>query len=510
MVVVRPVSLDSSHASFHTLSTVRATAAAAATTREAATDSLSLTPPSPVPAVAEITDTLATPTPTATHRLWQPTAACIAPALDALDGAGWAALRNRGLAALRAGKRVPVVYVHVFKAGGTAVCDAAKAAIGGRTPRTSAESGVCANCHGNCNMPAGFFGDNNATEQARVLHERSYEFVGNEFDGVPADGARVLSPACAVWAISLRDPLARFLSHLDTLVKAYERVYGGFNAARGRNSKGSSEVGRDQHVWRIGRASDRVFTDDDLAVLKHVRVNRTLEGEQVLSIDRVTPSEFVRFLRHDAGARDAARRAPTLRSLVGGDFFVRHLAGGFVGSMVNATPEALLASAKARLARLFAIVIITDDLKPLLVDADDPWRVLRVPLGWNEERLRRAPVQANAAASRRSSSNDGAEEKTSHIPIGLLADLRAINAPDVELFAFARELAANRTRTFDADEARRRNGSAVAASAASKAPQKQPQSPATPPWLAELTPQALLVQDLPGDSSRRISKAGWP
>ena len=85
------------------------------------------------------------------------------------------------------------------------MCDVAKA-VGARTPRASSAAGVCARCNANCNLPARFFRAQNASAQARALRRRAYEFVGNEFDGLSADPGALLSPACAVWAVSLRDP----------------------------------------------------------------------------------------------------------------------------------------------------------------------------------------------------------------------------------------------------------------------------------------------------------------
>ena len=174
----------------------------------------------------------------------------------------------------------------------------------------------------------------------------------------------------------------------------------------------------------------------------------------------------------------AARRAPALRHWVGGDFFVRHLAGGFGDARDEDTADALLARAKARLATLFSVVIITDDLGSGEGDGargDDPWQVLRAPLGWDRHAtvLERTPTRANAAP--RAASSRSKE---------MLANLAAINAPDLELFAFARELAANRTREFAADEARRRADPA----AAERAVALKPPPPARPKvrqrWLA--------------------------
>ena len=67
-----------------------------------------------------------------------------------------------------------------------------------------------------CNMPSGFFRDI-ATQQAEVLRTEALQFAGNEFDGLLANGQMLLSPACAVWAISMRDPNKRFLSHFDVI-----------------------------------------------------------------------------------------------------------------------------------------------------------------------------------------------------------------------------------------------------------------------------------------------------
>ena len=36
----------------------------------------------------------------------------------------------------------------------------------------------------------------------------------------------LLSPACAVWAVSMRDPSKRFVSHFRALQRAYVGVYG--------------------------------------------------------------------------------------------------------------------------------------------------------------------------------------------------------------------------------------------------------------------------------------------
>ena len=429
------------------------------------------------------------PRPTPRAPLWAPTPSCTAPPLAALDARAWGALRRRGLAALRAGKRVPVVYLHVFKAGGTAVCDVAKA-VGQRTPRASSAAGVCARCNANCNMPARFFRGPNATEQARALRQKGYEFVGNEFDGLAADPSKLLSPACAVWAVSLRDPVERFLSHFAALQRAYARVYGKFNAALGRDKvgQGGAAQGLDMHVWRAALRSerdqsDRAFADADLAALHRVRV-RARAGvasratARELPLDQVTASEFAHFVSRDADGAAAARRAPALRHWVGGDFFVRHLAGGFGDARDEDTADALLARAKARLATLFSVVIITDDLGSGEGDGargDDPWQVLRAPLGWDRHAtvLERTPTRANAAP--RAASSRSKE---------MLANLAAINAPDLELFAFARELAANRTREFAADEARRRADPA----AAERAVALKPPPPARPKvrqrWLA--------------------------
>ena len=122
--------------------------------------------------------------------------------------AEWEAARAEGLALARRGA-ASVLYLHIFKAGGTSVCAAAVAA-GFVTPPGDE----------NCNVPAalGLLRDGAATPPALAARVRArappWGFVGIEHVGLPA-GARAAwaSPRCAVWATQLRDPRDRMLSH---------------------------------------------------------------------------------------------------------------------------------------------------------------------------------------------------------------------------------------------------------------------------------------------------------
>ena len=391
--------------------------------------------PKPTP---RVTTTKPMPKPTPwTAKPLEATASCTAPRLESLDEGAWTALRRRGLEALKIGEPVPILYVHVFKAGGTSICDVAKA-VGRRVPEKGFDDGRHRvwGRDPNCNMPKGFFRDR-ATQQATVLRLKGLQFVANELDGLAANGQMLLSPACAVWAISMRDPSKRFLSHFHALQRAYVSIYGAHHREIANRMNSAKGLEQDLHIWRVASERDRVFTPADLNVLDAIRVPSTEPGapSKILPIHRVSAEEFVHFMRHEPKAAARAKSAPALRGWVTGDFFVRHLAGGFVDA-TDAPPEKLLARARERLKALFSVIIITDDL---VSREDDPWRALRAPLGWDAHAavLNKTRVHANAAggASAAKPSNR------------VLADLRFINTMDHELFDFARELVANRTRT---------------------------------------------------------------
>ena len=90
-----------------------------------------------------------------------------------------------------------------------------------------------------------------------------------------------------------------------------------------------------------------------------------------LPIQKVPAEQFAHFLRHEPTAA-MANSAPALRGWVAGDFFVRHVAGGFIDD-TDTPPEKLLARARERLKALFSVIIITDDP---VSRRDDPWRVM--------------------------------------------------------------------------------------------------------------------------------------
>ena len=372
------------------------------------------------------------PQPT-THPPTTPTEGCTAPSLDSIDDSEWTALRRLGLEALRRGERVPVVYVHVFKAGGTSVCNVAKA-VGQRTNlQTSAHGPEITT---NCNMPPGFFFQN-ASQQAGFLRKHALEFVGNEFDGLPMDEGQLLSPACAVWAISMRDPVERFLSHFSSLQRRFKQVIV-------RNQNNTRGPGQDLHIWRhkrgrygisSSRQGDRepVFTNSDLETMSKIFVPgrkkiHVPDHQNFFRIDEISAVEFAHFLRTQP---EAALTSPALRSWVAGDFYVRHLAGAFSEESDLVSSEALFAKARQRLSRLFSVIIVTDDLG---ARQDDPWRVLRSPLGWEKTKiLESTPVRANAAPMRIIQASEEEQAK-------LRDNLRVINSLDVKLFEFAREL----------------------------------------------------------------------
>jgi len=203
------------------------------------------------------------------------------------------ALRAAGVARHREGK-VPLLYVHVYKSGGSTFCSTARAS-GKAAP--AAHGNVA-----NCNLMRGL---NSLQPDAQLRAFAPYDVVCNEYDGLPVADAALHSAADVVWATTLRDPVERLVSHFAN-AKAFARRGAGAFAGR-----------------PVLRPSGKRF-------------------------EQLTLADFARWLEAGAAQLDL----PWTR----GDFALRYFAG-FDACAPGRCNASHVAIAKRRLAERFAVVL---------------------------------------------------------------------------------------------------------------------------------------------------------
>ena len=225
---------------------------------------------------------------------------------EALDSF-WASARAEGLARVRAGA-APVIYMHIFKSGGTSVCEAAKAANVSVPP--------VGHFIGNCNAPPMVVDDDGDLERSlsssssssfsssaprgllRAANAARWGFVAIEQVALPpadesgffeaslprsadrgaarrsSEGA-LASPRCAVWAVQLRDPRDRMLSHFFEAQAHYQCL-----AARKPRC-----AGQGAHAW------SKLQAPWDAAALAPLAKMRLREPSRVASFATVSFAE---------------------------------------------------------------------------------------------------------------------------------------------------------------------------------------------------------------------------
>ena len=260
-----------------------------------------------------------------------------APATNNSDAA-WARARAEGLARARAGAAA-VLHVHVLKAGGAAACAAAIAA-GVSVPPDGGES---------CGAPEGFGALSgggaappppaNATPPdllARVA-ATPWRFVGLDRVGLPPREAALASPRCAVWAVTLRDPRDRLLSHFYDLQAQYRCLVSA--APSCADASAALAWARIQPAW--GRDARRGAAFRPLQRMR-------LDGKagRFASFASIGFADFIRWL--SAGGRKRLGEAHPISPVVSGDLAARHLCG-FAACAPGACAGACLDTAKARL-----------------------------------------------------------------------------------------------------------------------------------------------------------------
>ena len=115
------------------------------------------------------------------------------------------ALRNRTLGVSRVqsgGGVASILYLHIYKSGGTTFCATARAA----RQRVPPDHGNV----GNCNLMRNL---NSLSPEQQLARFKGYQVVANEYDGLPTPDAGLVPTHSAVYVTTLRDPFDRFLSH---------------------------------------------------------------------------------------------------------------------------------------------------------------------------------------------------------------------------------------------------------------------------------------------------------
>ena len=284
----------------------------------------------------------------------------------------WEAKRALGARRFRAGAAL-AVYVHIFKSGGTSVCAHVRryANRWTRAPPEPAPGDVEAweardrrrrhrvkrtdpRPQGNCNAPPGFLPARGGMMHADVAEALGWQFVGVEFDGLPASDSDLVSPECALWSIQLRDPRDRFMSH--------------FHHAQDHFRCLLKNVGRcagPAHRWNTLTQGWGTAAQDNPNFKPLLYIGRGRRGPE--SFGSGSFSTFVRWLTSGGGRQELASPHP-LAPMVSGDFAARHLCG-FDACAPGECGDGCLDVAKRRLRHLFAAVLTTEGLSDWGFDA---------------------------------------------------------------------------------------------------------------------------------------------
>lgn len=337
-----------------------------------------------------------------------------------------AADREEGLSKLRDG-RAAILYLHVFKSGGTSVCSAF-ADSNWRTPPTSIQP----DGSGNCNLPPGFTNgtsDDARDEPASWLRKvtPTWQFVGLEFEGLPSVPSSIPSPRCAVWAVQLRDPRNRMLSHFY-VAQAHFRCFRLRECAK----KKWEGFGQAKHGW--ARRQDSWSDANNRPLM-------SLDGGADFGETNV--EKFVTWYGSKGGKELLGPRHP-LVPLMSGDFMARHLCG-FDACAAGDCDDSCLDVAKERLETLFALILITETL-----DAWG-WRALQGTVGLKIPRV--FPHRAGRADPSETPGCSALGCRADHMmdPLSEVGELMLrLFDLDLRLYAFAVDLAAQRYKEFGA------------------------------------------------------------
>lgn len=341
-----------------------------------------------------------------------------------------------GLERLRNGSAT-VLYLHVFKSGGTSLCSAAAAAKW-RTPPVDAQpnSGLF---QGNCNVPPGYtLGLNSGQQLASSsslswlgdVNAQRWRFVGLEFDGLPTNDFLLPSPRCAVWIIQLRDPRDRMLSHFYIAQAQFRCLRDpGVGVCAGRHNPSGGES---RHLW--ARQLDS-WDGPNYRALESMHDGKGF-GDRAFHF-----SAFLQFLSK-GGKSKLGPRHP-LAPLVSGDFAARHLCG-FDACAAGECGDACIDVAQRRLRDWFSIILTTEGLDLW------GWPVLQELLGLNAPSHEMKHVNS-AVGSRPGCNWRGCKARELVNPSSALGEfLDDLLDLDLQLYAFATNLAAERHHKFGA------------------------------------------------------------
>ena len=333
--------------------------------------------------------------------------------------------RDEGLARVVRERKAAVLYIHIFKSGGTSVCSVFSDAKWS-TPPTQIQS----DGGGNCNLPPGFITSaasdkHKPTESWLPTVNARWRFAGIEFEGLPRVPSSIPSPRCAMWVIQLRDPRNRMLSHFYVAQNHFECLLYRCPATQGEG------FGQAKHLW--SRHQDN---------WRHTNLSSVMSLDGGARFGKTTFAQFVSWL--SKGGRKLLGPRHPLAPLASGDFTARHLCG-FDACAPGACDDACLEVAKERLDHLFAIILITETL-----DAWG-WRALQQLVGLKVPRVYphragRADPSITPGCSANGCSTVGLMDPLSTIG-GQLLDLLDL---DMQLYGFAVDLAAKRHGQFGA------------------------------------------------------------